>query len=554
MTFNSSAFALLLIVVGVLYGVFQFFGKWRWQNIILLVASYVFYGAWDVRFLFLINIATSLDFLVGLGITGKRPSIASLLLIGFSWVIFGFIAIAPEITISSYLLGAPNLQPLAEQVSDSGVPERNSAFVAISLASLLFAALLGFGFFLQAHRRPKYFIILSLIGNLGLLSIFKYYDFFVSSFASMMDLIGYSVSPYTVGLILPVGISFYTFQTLSYTIDIYRNKLQATDNYVDFALFVTYFPQLVAGPIERAEVLLPRIQGPRVLDAFGLQSGFYLLAWGLYKKIFVADNLARLVNPAYDTNLVSDAPYIYIATAAFAMQIYCDFSGYTDIARGVSRMLGIELMVNFNTPYMATNPREFWRRWHISLSTWLRDYLYIPLGGSKKGTLLNYRNLMITMILGGLWHGARGNFLLWGVFQGVILCGHRLIEQKLVLFGNNFRAVPRLWKFVCWLVFAQFILFGWLLFRANGSQHAFNLIAGLGSGWSTSLVYLPILARFCWFSWLVLVVDIAAFRTGNLLKPMDLPWYWKTIFYLVLFYSITIFGSFDDVQFIYFQF
>ncbi|MDH5528867.1 MAG: MBOAT family protein, partial [Paracoccaceae bacterium] len=295
------------------------------QNRMLLVASYVFYAAWDWRFLSLILLSTFVDYLVGLALAGTED-----------------------------------------------------------------------------ERRRKRLLWLSLGINLGMLAVFKYLGFFIDSFQAMLAGIGYEADPLILSIVLPVGISFYTFQTLSYTIDVYRRELKPTRDFLDFALFVAFFPQLVAGPIERAKNLLPNIEMPRVMSWENISRGAVLCLLGLIKKIVIADGLAPSVDAIYSSPDPSRLD-ILLATWFFAIQIYCDFSGYTDIARGVAKMLGFGLMRNFAQPYFAANPQEFWRRWHISLSTWLRDYLYISLGGNRGGRWSTYRNLMATMTLGGLW-------------------------------------------------------------------------------------------------------------------------------------------------------
>ena len=255
-------------------------------------------------------------------------------------------------------------------------------------------------------RRRQFLVTASIVANLGILGLFKYAGFFAKSLVGLGASLGVEIPAFALDVVLPVGISFYTFQTLSYTIDIYRGTLKPTRRFLDFALFVAFFPQLVAGPIERASRLLPQVLQPRHVTWEKFGSGSWLILWGLFKKVVIADNLAFLVNAVYATDASPTGWQVVAGTVAFAWQIYCDFSGYSDIARGLARLMGFELMVNFNLPYAARSPADFWRRWHISLSTWLRDYLYIPLGGNQGGALRTYRNLGLTMLLGGLWHGA----------------------------------------------------------------------------------------------------------------------------------------------------
>ncbi len=361
------------------------------QNRMLLVASYVFYGAWDWRFLSLILLSTIVDYFVGLS--------------------------------------------MANATTDT---------------------------------RRRRLLFASLAVNLGMLGIFKYFGFFVDSFQSLLAGFGFEADPFILSIALPVGISFYTFQTLSYTIDIYRRDLSPTRDFFDFALFVAFFPQLVAGPIERAKNLLPNIEQPRALSWIDARRGAVLCLLGLIKKIVIADGIAPSVNAIY----ASPDPTrldIIVATWLFAIQIYCDFSGYTDIARGVAKMLGFRLMRNFAQPYFAADPQEFWRRWHISLSSWLRDYLYISLGGNRAGPWKTYRNLMATMTLGGLWHGAAWNFVLWGIYQGTILSVHRALAGRHGQTGEGTKRGAFSWigRLLAIVLFFQVVCYGWLLFRAT---------------------------------------------------------------------------------------
>ncbi len=317
----------------------------------------------------------------------------------------------------------------------------------------------------------KRWLWLSLVFSIGLLGVFKYLNFFVDSFIGLMAAIGMPVTDdWAVRLILPLGISFYTFQTVGYTIDVYRRTLPAERSFANVALFASFFPTLASGPIQRAGDLLAQIRAPRPILWDDIGRGAVLCLLGLIKKIVIADALAPQVAAIYgaDPSVVGGADVIY-ATWLFAIQIYCDFSGYTDIARGVARMLGFDLKYNFLQPYFATSPQEFWRRWHISLSTWLRDYLYIPLGGSRGGSAAIDRNLMITMLLGGLWHGAAWNFVAWGGFQGAV----QVIQRRLGLKGRKpgqpvaGGIVGKLRHIVTVALFFQVTCYGWLLFRAT---------------------------------------------------------------------------------------
>lgn len=324
-------------------------------------------------------------------------------------------------------------------------------------------------------RTRRGWLVLSLVFSLGLLGLFKYLGFFVDSFAALMQALGLPFGDdWTLRIILPLGISFYTFQTVGYTIDVYRRSLPAERDFFDFALFASFFPTLVAGPIQRAGDLLPQIRTPRRVVWDDIGRGAVLCLVGLIKKIVIADALAPRVAAVYgapDPAAVGGLDVI-LATWLYAIQIYCDFSGYTDIARGVARMLGFRLKYNFLQPYFATSPQEFWRRWHISLSGWLRDYLYIPLGGSRGGPGATDRNLVVTMLLGGLWHGAAWNFVAWGGFQGVV----QVVQRRIGLRGRA-PGQPvgggigrHLWHLLAVALFFQVTAYSWLLFRATSFE------------------------------------------------------------------------------------
>jgi alginate O-acetyltransferase complex protein AlgI len=309
----------------------------------------------------------------------------------------------------------------------------------------------------QQRRR---FLWLSVISNFGMLGFFKYFDFFVENVAAALEALGLVVNEPSLRILLPVGISFYTFQAMSYTIDVYRGELRARRSLLDLAVFISFFPHLVAGPIQRASFLLPQVESRRRFSAEQARSGFVLICWGFFKKLVVADNVGVIANKVF---ALSD-PTFYILWAgvfAFAMQIYADFSAYTDIARGTSRWLGFELTENFDHPYMARSPADFWRRWNISLSSWFRDYVYIPLGGSRGGRWTWARNVLITFLLSGFWHGASWNYVLWGFYHGVLL----VLTRARTVAGGETRRLPS------WIALPQiagmFVLtcIGWLLFR-----------------------------------------------------------------------------------------
>jgi D-alanyl-lipoteichoic acid acyltransferase DltB (MBOAT superfamily) len=315
------------------------------------------------------------------------------------------------------------------------------------------------------HRRR--WLVVSVLANLGMLGFFKYYNFFAENVLQALTSVGMAPSLPVLQVALPVGISFYTFQSLSYSIDVYRGRLQPTASLRDFALFVSFFPQLVAGPIERALSLLPRVQQPRRFNLVVAREALVLVAWGFFKKLVIADNVGVVANRVFALNEPA-FEVLWAGVFAFGIQIYADFSAYTDIARGTARWLGFELMKNFDHPYLATSPADFWRRWHISLSSWFRDYLYIPLGGSRRGLPRTIVNLLVTFLVSGLWHGASWNFVLWGGFHGVLLMAQRLWGEVTGRSRHErplpwWRAVPQ------WAVMFLLVHIGWLLFRETDS-------------------------------------------------------------------------------------
>lgn len=397
----------------------------------------------------------------------------------------------------------------------------------------------------QAPTTAKRLLYVSLTLNLGVLAVFKYYDFFVVSLQDLLERLGLAFSPTLLGIAVPVGISFYTFQTLSYTIDVYRGRLKPCRDLTAFALFVALFPQLVAGPIERAAHLLPQILRRRTVTLQRFFSGIQLIGWGLFKKVVIADNLARLiVDPIFDPSLHLGGLVVLLGTYAFAFQIYCDFSGYSDIAIGCARMLGIDFSPNFNLPYVATSPSDFWRRWHISLSSWLRDYLYIGLGGNRSGH--TQRNLVATMLLGGLWHGASWKFVLWGAYHGALLVAYKYARQW--TWTRKISSGTR------WFLMFHLTCLGWLIFRANDVSHFVSLLISFiqdffvindPDGLRTS--------QFLLFVTPLIIIQFLQHRLGMGIAQR-LPWPVRSGAYCVMFYAFIILGEFGGHEFIYFQF
>jgi len=395
-------------------------------------------------------------------------------------------------------------------------------------------------------------LVASCVGNLGLLAVFKYANFFASSFQELVSLFGLTASPVELNIVLPVGISFYTFQTLSYTIDLYRRRLDPCHDFLDFALFVAFFPQLVAGPIVRARHFLPQLAIDHRWSWARLRSGLWRMLVGLAKKVVIADTLALTVDQVFADPQQYGFALSWVGVVAFAFQIYADFSAYSDIAIGAGRILGYDIPENFRHPYLATNVREFWQRWHISLSTWLRDYLYIPLGGSRGGSGATYRNLMTTMILGGLWHGASWTFVAWGLYQGGMLCLARLIGGALgrpespAADGPLIRFGQILFTFII-------TCFGWVLFRAETFGDAATIIlsmVGAGNTDTSGTLRLSVL----WVMGLVVLTHVLA-----ALREQDRFDWTRTLFVRAVVMTgcvlgILTFGRAHPSAFIYFQF
>ncbi len=382
MLFNSWVFLFFAPIVLVLYYLLRF----RAQNIMLLVASYVFYGFWDVRFLLLLLFSTTVDY-----------------------------------------------------------------FLSIRMSET------------EDQKKKKIFVWISCIVNLSLLGFFKYYNFFIDNAEAMIEWFGYNPELARLNIVLPVGISFYTFQTISYTVDVYKGKIKPERNFLDYALFVSFFPQLVAGPIERAGNLIPQLKQKRTVTRAFIVEGLWLIMLGFFKKIIIADNLSIAVDHIFDQEGTPSGLQCLLAAWGFTFVAYGDFAGYSDIARGLAKLMGINIILNFNLPLIARNPSDFWRRWHISLSYWFRDYVYIPLGGSRGSNLRTYLNLNIIFVLSGLWHGAQWYWIIWGFYNGVLTSIHRhfIVKAGVKQITNKYADI------LIRIFYFQLTALGMLLIRAQ---------------------------------------------------------------------------------------
>ncbi len=486
MLFNSFDFFIFLPAVFILYW-FIFNKSLQLQNLLVLSASYFFYGWWSLQFLGLLMLSSILDYFYGF------------------WV------------------ASPN------------------------------------------KGKAKFFLWLSIINNLGILAVFKYYNFFATQFQEVFSLIGFKINPIFLNVSLPIGISFYTFHGMSYVFDIYRSNQKPIKRFVDYAVFVSFFPLLVAGPIERANHLLPQVQTKRTFNYVQAIEGCKLILWGLFKKVVIADYLAGIVDNAFTHYEQYSAVSLIIGIIAFSFQIYGDFSGYSDIALGTAKLFGFELLSNFKFPYFSRDIAEFWRRWHISLSSWFRDYLYIPLGGSQKGKLATVRNTFIIFLVSGFWHGASWNFIIWGGIHAcaflplLLLNKNRKHVTDVVAQNKTFPNLKELWQ-----MFSTFsvVTIAWVFFRAHSLNAAINYISKI----ITSIIHnqaqffeKPIgLTTFVYILPLILI-DWYFRKDERSLNTRKIPGFLLMIFYFVMFemvfYTLTNNVSKGVTQtFIYFQF
>ena len=402
----------------------------------------------------------------------------------------------------------------------------------------------------EDERRRRFILRFSIFANLGVLGFFKYFNFFVDSAHAALSSVGLEVSRPMLDIVLPVGISFYTFQSMSYTIDVYRRDMEPARSFWDFALYVAFFPQLVAGPIERATTLLPQLLKPSRVTADRVNTGLMLMLIGFTKKVLIADAIAPEVDRVFADPDAMSAGELLRGGYLFVLQIYCDFSGYSDIARGVSELFGVRLMVNFNQPYLTQSLTEFWRCWHISLSTWLRDYLYLPLGGSRRGSVMTYRNLMITWLLAGLWHGANWTYVAWGGLNGIILAVERALGIGRTARVESENPVVRWSGRVARVVFTFHVwVFVMIVFRAPSFAVVIDYYAGLLQlDALTAIGWQPVLAGLA-----VIAIDLPQRAAGDHIVFLRLPWWAQSAAYACLCLGMILYGG-GEVPFIYFQF
>jgi D-alanyl-lipoteichoic acid acyltransferase DltB (MBOAT superfamily) len=422
----------------------------------------------------------------------------------------------------------------------------------------------------KSKAKKKVLLIVSLCGNLGLLGFFKYADFAIVQLNLLGNSIDLTTSFPMLNLLLPIGISFYTFQTISYTVDVYRGILKPSKSFSEFALFVSFFPQLVAGPILRAKDFLPQLREKLsantnginlrqiIIDNANLKIGITLMSFGFLKKMFFADNIGVLANNVFSSPIGLDSSSIILGTIAFGIQIYCDFSGYSDIAIGAALILGFKIPRNFNKPYFAMSPSDFWRRWHISLSTWLRDYLYIPLGGNRKSNGRTYFNLATVMFLGGLWHGASWNFVIWGLLHGAYLALHKIISNRFPQLQIHPFFKTRSGKIISILITQYFVFLAWIPFRVEDSEAMWYSIQkfiifdfkteGIGEFMSTNIISIVLILLF-------LVLHGIAFRKTNLIEYLSkLKLRYWTIVITSIMLAVVLFYNGNPESFIYFRF
>lgn len=472
MSFVSMAF-LLLFAVSYLGSKLS---KTREQkHIVLLLASYVFYGYWDVRFLLLLILQTYISYI------------------------------------------------LAKQIARA-----------------------------TEQKRAKTFMLIGVSISLAILGFFKYFNFFVESFAQLFGISSLG----TLNIILPVGISFYTFQALSYLIDVYRKQLKACDRFLNISLYISFFPQLVAGPIVRASDFLPQLDEDRPMTRENLVEGMQIFLFGLIKKVVIADRLAVCVDAAFASPASYSGLSLFLAVVAYSIQIYCDFSGYSDMAIGVAKTFGYDLCKNFDMPYLSRNPTELWQRWHISLSTWLRDYLYIPLGGNRKGKVRTKINLMLTMLLGGLWHGANWQMVLWGALHGGALVVHKTVREQSNRRGIHIHNVwlKRIVSVVSVIATYLFTCLCWVFFRAQSFPDAITILSRIVTGAGGIRYYSVFTFVFAGVIAIATAIGAVKNQRHGFYPVLDLSKFWNKVILILAILLTLMFFYAGDTAFIYFQF
>lgn len=539
MSFTSWPYPIFLLGVVLLY--------WRLplraRMTLLLVASYGFYGVWDVRFLALLLASTCIDYYCGRAIVGERALVRQ---------VFGA-ALLPLL----WLAGCAAF-------TDKSVAAQTWILATAAAFPLLFTALYALLWCKPEAAQRRAFLLLSILTNLAVLGFFKYFNFFTGSLLSLADQLGFAPSWTLPTIVLPVAISFYTFQSIAYSVDIYRGKAQPARDLLTFAAYLSFFPQLVAGPIERPNDLLPQFTKAAEFAWEHIHRGLRLLLIGLFKKIFVADNCALLANHVFNGQAELNAPWAILGVVAFAFQIYGDFSGYTDLARGSARLLGIHLNSNFRFPYAARGPSDFWTRWHITLSAWFRDYVYIPLGGNRVGTARTLGNLWVAMLLAGLWHGASWIFVLWGAYHAAVLTLYRLVLWlgKLETIGRADSSLspqtgersPALGETTLAIaVMFTFTLVGWAIFRAPNLPvlvswfAAFTNWAPVADAWAKPALWLALhVAPLLMLQW-------ATRRARDEVDLPEWPWPMRGLAFALLFLAVAS-SAVSEQEFIYFQF
>jgi D-alanyl-lipoteichoic acid acyltransferase DltB (MBOAT superfamily) len=402
------------------------------------------------------------------------------------------------------------------------------------------------------ERTRRSLLFFSIILNFAFLGIFKYFNFFLDSTVHLAALLGLKQIPVSLWrILLPPGISFYTFQEVAYIVDVYHRKVEAAESFVDYALFISLFPHLIAGPIQRPSHLLPQVQTPRSWDPSKAFDGLILILEGLFRKVVIADNCALIANAVYSGNFGGpNTMTVLLGAYAFAWQIYGDFSGYSCIARGSAQLLGFHFMVNFRQPYLAESLQDFWRRWHISLSTWLRDYLYIPLGGSRLGKVRTYINLMLTMLLGGLWHGANWTFVIWGGIHGAGLAIERLLMGAREVVGSSANFIARWGRRI--IVF-HLVCLAWIFFRVPTLSGAWEQLAGLAT-WQWKSEYLTAIEFFAVYAAILFLLDLQLEASGGEHVFASRPYAWRIVTAVAFCVLITLFGANQENAFIYFRF